>query len=132
MTINLEEYTNELPDQEKPTLNRAPQARRVGSKKKYQPDTDIVHWLSCNAPTNFQELVDLRYCLYHRCSRSGFTVKRWDIDDFNLTGRHGSLHIINNNARRFLLWQLRLLARERGWQGALPSTRVVKSGSIET
>ena len=39
---------------------------------------------------NFQELVDLRYTLYHRCSRAGFTVKRWDKDDFKLTGRSSS------------------------------------------
>ena len=88
--------------------------------QKHRPETDILLWLAGNAPVNFQELVDLRYTLYHRCSRAGFTVKKWDKDNFKLTGRSSSLHIVSNKARRFLLWQLRILAGERGWRGALP------------
>ena len=100
----------------------APKPKRK-TPQKHRPETDILLWLAGNAPVNFQNLADLRYCLYHRCSRTDFTVKRWDKDDFNLTGRSSSLHIVSNKARRFLLWQLRILAGERGWRGALPRSR---------
>jgi hypothetical protein len=121
MEANLSDYFDELPklDQRKvvPEARQSKRASRIGT---YRPETDIVLWLAGNVPVNFQELADLRYCLYHRCSRAGFMVKRRDKDDFTLTGRHSSLQIVNNKARRYLLWKLRLLAQERGWRGALP------------
>jgi hypothetical protein len=83
----------------------------------FQPDEDIHLWLRSNAPGNWQELKDLRYCLYHRCSRAGFKVNRSTKDHFKLTGRASSVIVVSNNARRYLLWQLRLLARKRGWVG---------------
>ena len=101
----------------------AAQPKQTLAQKPRPEGTDILLWLGRNAPVNFQELVDLRYTLYHRCSRAGFTVKRWDKDDFKLTGRSSSLHIVSNKARRFLLWQLRILAGERGRRGALPRSR---------
>ena len=83
----------------------------------FQPDQDIHLWLRVNAPRDWQELKDLRYCLYHRCSRAGFKVKRSIEDEFKLTGRATSVIIVSNTARRYLLWQLRLLAWQRGWVG---------------
>ena len=84
----------------------------------HRPETDILLWLQAMHLCNFQNLADLRYTLYHRCSRAGFTVKRWDKDDFKLTGRSSSLHIVSNEAFSFL-WRLRILAI--AW--ALPRSR---------
>lgn len=70
-----------------------------------------------------RRLIDIRYSLYHRCSRAGFVVTRSENDDFHLTGRHNTLHIVSNSARRFLLGKLRELAKEKGWQGALPRSK---------
>ena len=116
MEANLSDYFDELPKLDpRKVVPETRQSKRALRSVKYRPETDIVLWLAGNAPVNFQELADLRYCLYHRCSRAAFTVKRRDKDDFTLTGRHSSLHIVNNKARRFLLWKLRILAREQGW-----------------
>ena len=119
MNATLADYFEELePTNVKPPVPK-PKSRTL-AQNSHRPETDILLWLGGNAPVNFQNLADLRYCLYHRCSRADFTVKRWDKDDFKLTGRSSSLHIVSNKARRFLLWQLRILAGERGWRGALP------------
>jgi hypothetical protein len=92
--------------------------------QKYPPDADIDAWLRGNSPHKFQALADIRYCLYHRCSRADFTVtQKFSDDHFMLSGRHSELRIICNKARRYLLWKLRLLGREVGWIGALPRTR---------
>src|SRR3954453_18559726 len=88
--------------------------------RKYRRDKDIELWLKSNAPLSFQQLADLRYCLYHRCDRADFTVYKRDEDEFTLTGRRSSVHIINNQARHYLLWRLRLLGRKKKWIGALP------------
>jgi hypothetical protein len=100
---------------------RTHKARRVPKcplmLRGFAPDKDIKLWLRSNAPRNWQELMDLRYCLYHRCSRADFRVKRSIDDEFTLTGRASSVIIVSNNARRFLLWQLRILAWEREWVG---------------
>jgi hypothetical protein len=98
-------------------------ARTVAKKKTYPPETDIVLWLTRNAPTSFDELIDIRYSLYHRCSRAGYIVKRWNDEELKLTGRSGTLHIVSNMARRFLLSKLRELAKDKGWRGALPRMR---------
>src|SRR5216683_984468 len=76
---------------------------------------NIPFWLSNNSPRNWEELKRLRYCLYHRCSRGEFTIKRSrDKNLFTVVGREGSLLIVTNKARRYLLRQLRVLAREEG------------------
>ncbi|TFW53491.1 hypothetical protein CT676_41550 [Bradyrhizobium sp. MOS001] len=123
--------TSEAPD---PFTNEITQAsERVVAKAKKQdcqqptfaPDKDIILWLSENAPMNFDELIDIRYSLYHRCSRAAYRVKRMNDEELKIVGRQGSLHIVSNQARRFLLTKLRELAKENGWQGALPR---LKSG----
>src|SRR3954451_12539762 len=82
----------------------------------FQTAKNIPFWLGNNSPRTWDELKRLRYCLYHRCSHGEFTVKRSSHKDFfTLVGRKGSLLLITNKARRFLLWRLRLLAREEGW-----------------
>src|SRR4051794_2733228 len=101
-------------------LPAAPKHKSRAKRKTYPPDTDIVLWLSRNAPSTFEELIDVRYSLYHRCSRATFVINGRDKDDFHLTARHSTLHIVSNDARRFLLGKLRELAKEKGWQGALP------------
>jgi hypothetical protein len=116
MTATLADYFDE-------SVNATQQPQQLPAKplvqRQFQPDTDIKRWLTSDAPRNRQELRDLRYCLYHRCSRAGFKVKKSSRDYFTLTGRTDSLLIVSNNARRYLLWQLRILARKRGWVGAI-------------
>jgi hypothetical protein len=116
MTATLAHYFDEFVNttQEPQQLPVKPLVQR-----QFQPDTDIKRWLTSNAPRNRQELMDLRYCLYHRGSRAGFKVKKSSRDYFTLTGRTSSLLIVSNKARRFLLWQLRILARKRGWVAAI-------------
>ena len=80
--------------------------------------TDIPLWLSNNAPRNVEELKAVRYTLYHRCSSAEFKVsEKQDNDNFVLSGRQGSVLIVSNKARRYLLWKLRILARQAGWVG---------------
>lgn len=80
-------------------------------------NTDLQLWLTKNAPRNVEELNSVRYALYHRCSRAEFTVSEKHDDDFLLSGRQTSVQIVSNKARRYLLWKLRILAREEGWVG---------------
>jgi len=94
------------------------QPKQPKTLRGFQPDQDIHLWRRSNAPRDWQELKDLRYCLYHRCSRAGFKIKRSKGDDFTLMGRASLVIIVSNNARRYLLWQLRLLAWQRGWVGS--------------
>ena len=78
--------------------------------------TNLHLWLSNNVPRDVEELKAVRYTLYHRCSRADFRVtEKQDDDDFKLSGRQSSVHIVSNKARRYLLWKLRILAREQGW-----------------
>jgi len=92
--------------------------KRLVPKQPRSPKTDIPLWLSNNAPRNVAELKAVRYTLYHRCSRAEFKVSnKHDDDDFVLSGRQSSVHIVSNKARRYLLWKLRILAREQGWVG---------------
>jgi hypothetical protein len=86
----------------------------------FSPDEDIEFWLKQNAPITFQQLADIRYVLYHRCSQSEFTVTNVADDRFDLTGKHSKLQIKNDRARHYLLWRLRLLGRSKKWIGALP------------
>src|SRR3954452_21533022 len=106
---------------QKSTKRRRSQKRP--KPRKYPRDKDIALWLKSNAPLSFQQLTDLRYCLYHRCGRADFTVKKWDQDEFTLTGRRSSLHIVSNQARHYLLWKLRRFGRRKNWINAIPRTR---------
>jgi hypothetical protein len=124
MMATLIDYFDEVANvDERKVVPEPQQSKQTVKSTRYRPETDIVLWLGSNAPLIFQEMVDLRYCLYHRCSRAGYSVTKTDKDDFKLKGRHSSLHIVSNKARRYLLWKLRVLARELGWRGALPRTR---------
>ena len=118
MNATLADYFEELelanvklPTPEQPKSTFLPQKPRCEK-------TDIPLWLSKNAPRMMQELRDLRYTLYHRCSRAEFKVsQKQDKNIFLLSGRQSSLQIVSNKARRYLLWRLRILAREEGWVG---------------
>ena len=90
---------------------------------KFPPDKDIELWLKHNAPLTFQQLADIRYTLYHRCSRADFTVAKAIGDQFELIGRHSKLRVISDRARHYLLWKLRRLGRKRKWINALPRTK---------
>jgi len=107
---------------DKPTWYR-PVYRTIKKRKGFPPDENIDLWLKHNAPLTFDQLIDIRYALYHKCTRHGFTVSERLGDTFTLTGRNGLLRIISNQARRYLLSKLRLLGREKGWIGALPRSR---------
>jgi hypothetical protein len=67
----------------------------------FPPNEDIELWLKHNAPLTFRQLADIRYSLYHHCSRADFTVANISDDQFDLTGRHGTLRIVSDNARRY-------------------------------
>ena len=96
----------------------APPAKRKSFVEQARsPKTDINLWLSNNAPRNVEELKSVRYTLYHRCSRAEFKISQKHEDEFLLAGRQTSVHIVSNKARRYLLWKLRVLAREEGWVG---------------
>ena len=97
--------------------------RNPGRHPKFDDDTDIDLWLTHNAPQTFEQLADLRYVLYHRCSRSGFIVSAHNGEQFTLTGRNGGLQIVSDKARHYLLWKLRLLGRKNKWIGALPKSK---------
>ncbi|MDX6711669.1 MAG: hypothetical protein QOH96_2685 [Blastocatellia bacterium] len=80
--------------------------------------TDLRLWLRKNAPRNVEELRNVRYTLYHRCSRADFKVSdKHDKETFVLSGWQSFVHIVSNKDRRYLLWKLRILAREQGWVG---------------
>jgi hypothetical protein len=105
-------------DEFEPTNVKPPSRPKnnISRKKTRSPKTDLHLWLSNNAPRDVEELNAVRYTLYHRCSRADFKVsKKQDDDDFMLSGRQTSVHVISNKARRYLLWKLRILAREQGW-----------------
>jgi hypothetical protein len=93
------------------------------TKVSFPPDHDIELWLKHNAPLTFQQLANIRYCLYHHCSRADFTITNVLDDEFDLTGRHSKLRVTSDKARHYLLWKLRLLGKENNWIGALPKTR---------
>lgn len=111
-----------LPSDEKTLWHPARKAiKREGPP--FPPEEDIELWLRHNAPITFQQLADVRYSLYHHCSRADFTVTNIMDEEFDLTGRYGTLRVVSDNARRYLLWKLRLLGRKKNWISALPRTR---------
>jgi hypothetical protein len=107
---------------DKPVWFRTCQAKQ-SKPFKFPPGEDIELWLKHNAPLTFQQLADVRYSLYHRCSRADFTIAKAIGDQFDLTGRHSRLRVINDRARHYLLGQLRLLGRKQKWINALPRTK---------
>ena len=88
----------------------------------FPPNEDIELWLRYNAPLSFQQLADIRYVLYYRCSRSNFLIDLLG-EQFDLTGRYSTLRVVNDGARHYLLWKLRLLGRKEKWIGAFPRAR---------
>lgn len=89
----------------------------------FPPDKNIDLWLTHNAPLSFEQLADIRYALYHHCSRAEFTIVTTGEDQFRLIGRYSSLEIVNDDARHYLLWKLRLLGRKNKWIRALPKAK---------
>ncbi|MGY3354811.1 hypothetical protein ACVWZK_001474 [Bradyrhizobium sp. GM0.4] len=114
---------HDLDTSSQPTKEKKPQNTPREGKRKFAPATDVCLWLTSNAPLSFEELIDIRYCLYHRCSRAGYKVGSRREDEFELQGRHGRLQVVSDSARRFLLGKLREIAKEKGWQGALPRSK---------
>lgn len=110
-----------------PVIANKARSKSASDKPAFPPDQDIVLWLGKNAPLNFDELIDIRYSLYHRCNGDGYRVKRLNEDELRIAGRNGSLHIISNQARRLLLTKLRELAKQNGWRGALPNIRPART-----
>lgn len=121
------EISDRSPNQPTPisssSVTKKVKAQHSARKPAFPPDQDITLWLSTNAPTTFDELIDIRYSLYHRCSRAGYRVKRLNDEELSIAGRLSLVHIMSNQARRFLLRKLRDLAKENRWQGALPRVR---------
>jgi len=74
---------------------------------KFPPDKDIELWLEHNSPLTSQQLADIRYSLYHHCSRADFTVAKAIGDDqFELIGRHSKLRVISNRARHYFIVEI--------------------------
>jgi hypothetical protein len=117
------DFTPEVLSNNEPTWYQTKGKVRKPGSPKFPPDEDIDLWLKHNAPLTFQQLADIRYALYHRCTRSDFSVSKVIGDQFDLIGRHNKLRIRNDAARHYLLWRLRLLGRQRKWNNALPRTR---------
>jgi hypothetical protein len=114
-------FADVLPPDEKSTWYPTRPAIKWSKPTKFPPDEDIELWLKHNAPLTFQQLADIRYSLYHQCSRADFTVAKAVGDEqFDLIGRHSKLRVISDRARHYLLWRLRRLGRKRKWINALP------------
>ena len=76
MNATLADYFEELElANVKPPTPEQPKSTFLPQKPRCEK-TDIPLWLSKNAPRMMQELRDLRYTLYHRCSRAEFKGKR--------------------------------------------------------
>ena len=121
--------TDVLPSDDKPMWFRTRCKAKQSKPPKFPPDKDIELWLKHNAPLTFQQLADIRYSLYHRCSRADFAVVRADDDQFDLTGRHSRLRVINDRGSTLFIGKLRLLGRKRKWINALPRTKKPRKSS---
>jgi hypothetical protein len=113
---------------DKPVWFRTRGKAKQSKPPKFPRNEDIELWLKHNAPITFQQLADIRYSLYHCCSRADFTIAKAGDDQFDLTGRRSTLRVINDEARHYLLWRLRLLGRKRKWISALPRTKKPRKG----
>lgn len=104
------------PTNDQPTSQPNSNTRPDKTGKARPPNADLHFWLSNNAPRDVVELKAMRFALYHRCNRADFKVsEKQDKDNFVLSGRQTSVRIVSNKARRYLLWKLRVLARDQGW-----------------
>jgi len=99
------------------------------TSRQFTPDKDIELWLKHNGPLTFEQLADIRYSLYHHCSRTDFIVTNVTEDEFDLTGRRGTLRVVNDNARRYLLWKLSLLGRKKNWIRLSPERETRDEGN---
>jgi hypothetical protein len=88
-----------------------PNERSAGS-----PATDVKAWLAANGPRNHEELRDLRRALYSRDTHGSFTIRHHSSGRsgelrFSIVGRKGSLLIVSDKSRHFLLRQLCSIAK---------------------
>lgn len=80
----------------------------VTRRRSLSATMDILEWLKDNGPRDYPELKHLRHALYRRTTQLGYSV-RYDIEStdeyprFVITGRTGSLLIVSDKARHFLL-----------------------------
>jgi hypothetical protein len=85
----------------------------------FPPELDCDIWLRCNAVNSSEKLADLRYALYHGCSRGAFRISKTDGRHFEIAGEHSTLKVPNDGSRRYLISQLRKLtvrAMRRAWR----------------
>ena len=76
MNATLADYFEELElANVKPPASEQPK-QTLATQKPRPERTDISLWVAKNAPCTMQELQDLRYTLYHRCSRAEFKVSQ--------------------------------------------------------
>jgi|UPI000485728D hypothetical protein len=115
--------TSILLDENEHTWSTPLRTYKTPTAPKFPPDEDIELWLKHNAPVSFPQLADIRYALYHHCTRNEFLVAHVSEETFSLTGRHSTLDIVSGNARKYLLWRLRQLGRKKSWINALPKTK---------
>lgn len=99
------------------------EARRLKYLKQYPNSlpTDVLEWLSLNKPQSFEELMDLRKTLYSRksCFGTYFITQRGHTkhgeEKFVLNGPGGSVLILSNKCRHYLLRTLNRLRRSKRW-----------------
>ena len=99
---------------------KRPVRRRERSYANSKP-TDVIEWLALNKPQCFEDLMDLRKTLYSRIHNFGkyFITGRGHTakgeEKFVLNGPGGSVLILSNKCRHFLLRRLCQLRRLEGW-----------------
>ena len=98
-----------------------------GTKRKIQemkaslfpPELNCDVWLRCNGLNSSEQLGDIHYALYHRCSQGAFCVSKTDDRQFEIAGEHSTLIVPNDGSRQYLISQLRKLtvrAMRRAWR----------------
>jgi hypothetical protein len=80
------------------------------------PTTDINAWLADNGPRNCGELKELRRALYSRETYGSFAIthrcsSRSGEPRFSVAGREGSLLVVSDKSRHFLLRTLCRIAK---------------------
>ena len=103
---------------------QSPQAARILKQRERYPNslpTDVIEWLMLNKPQSFDELMDLRKTLYSRKHSfvKYFITKRGRTsmgeEKFVLNGPGGTVLILSNKCRHYLLRTLNRLRRTKGW-----------------
>ena len=101
-----------------------PPAPRLKPKKpsRFANDipTDVIAWLLQNEPQHYDELKDLRFALYSRKTHGNYSISPRGLtlggeEKFVLTGPVGSVLILSNKSRHFLLRTLCRLRRKKRW-----------------